>query len=484
MQALLVLCCVLPAVAAEGDAKKKKRGGDDESKRQPMPHHSFSVPMEYNSLLDDWSLSGASLFERERLLLHPGVPELHGFAWAKSRMLTDDFGATFQFRVASGSEGSKPPEDQGFAFWYVQDNMANIFNESVAIKGRNWGVGLRDQGMAFIGNKGRFNGFATVFSSAKQKQQVSLVTNDGTKELAYDTDIPSANTKEFEFRNTMNAAQVQIRVNKKSIKGFFKQSPSLAWQPCFDFEASDAVKPGGYIGFSAWSGSTGEGRISDLVSLVGLDVSNYDETSIGEDMQDVSTQIQDAYKEMLTDDKRHFADQKSQTEHMVRLVSMVEDHMKIVGPAEDKLYQEMQVLSKRMGALGEDCGTLVKEARLLLKDKTEDAAKQHDHKSNVEAMKNDIIGLRRALVKESVNHRSQLDAVQKNVAEVKQKSLNSDGGAKSLSKIASQAEDLERTVSSRGSQMSYMLFAMVFAIVGIGAMMFNRMQYYEKKHFI
>merc|ERR1712217_778945 len=149
--------------------------------------------------------------------------------------------------------------------------------------------------------------------------------------------------------------------------------------------------------------------------------------------------------EMLTDDKRHFADQKSQTEHMVRLVNMVEDHLKTVGPAEDKLYQEMQVLGKRMGALGEDCGTLVKD---------------------------------------SVTHRAKLDAVQKNVAEVKQKSLNSDGGAQSLSKIASQTEDLERTVSSRGSQMSYMLFAMVFAIVGIGALMFNRMQYYEKKHFI
>jgi len=330
--------------------------------------------------------------------------------------------------------------------------------------------------------KGRFSGFATIFSSANKKQQVSLVTNDGTKDLAFDSAIPSSNSKEFEFRNTINPAQLQIRVNKKSIKGFFKQSPSLSWQPCFELEVPAGVKAGGYVGFSAWSGTGGDGRVSDLVSITGLEMSNYDETSLGEEMQETSNQIQDAYKEMLTDDKRHFVDQKSQTQHITRLIDMIGDHLKTTKPAEEKIFSSLQVVSQRMGALGEDCGELVKEARVLLTAKG-DSTEKHNHKNNVEAMKNDIIGLRRLLVKDSVNHRAKLDAVSKNVAEVKQKSLNS-GSAESFTKINAQSERLEKTVSSRGSQMSWMLLCMIVAVLGIGFLMFNRMQYYEKKHFI
>merc|ERR1712241_1650928 len=97
---------------------------------------------------------------------------------------------------------------------------------------------------------------------------------------------------------------------------------------------------------------------ADLVSIAGLEMSNYDETSIGEDMQDVSTQIQDAYKEMLTDDKRHFTDQKSQTEHMKRLIQMVDEHLKTTAPAEQKVYESLLKTADRMEALADDCGTL------------------------------------------------------------------------------------------------------------------------------
>jgi len=483
LQALLLLCCFsLPAIAE--DAKKKKKG-DDEANKRPMPHHSFAVPMDYNSLLDDWVLSGASLFEKERMLMHPGVHELAGFAWTKQRVLTNDFQASFQFRVTTerfpGTEGSYPPSDQGFAFWYVHENMAKEFNEQTAIKGHNWGAGLRDQGMSFFGSKGKFQGFGTVFSAANKKQQVSLVTNDGTKELT-ESDLSSAHSKEVEFRNSINAAQLQLRVNKKSIKGFFKQSPSLSWQPCFEFESPTDVQPGGYIGFSAWSGTGGESRVSDLVSIVALEMTNYDESSLGEEMQDVPTQVQDQYKDMLMDDKRHFADQKAQTEHLTKLVDMIGDHLKTAKPAEEKIYAGLQGVTKRMGSLGDDCGELVQETRLLLASKGE-VPEQHNHKNNVETMKNDIIGLRKLLVKDSVTHRAKLDAVSKNVAEVMQKSKNA-VGAESFHKINKQSERLEQTVSSRGSQMSWMLFCMVIAILGIGGLMFNRMQYYEKKHFI
>merc|ERR1712217_492410 len=219
---------------------------------------------------------------------------------------------------------------------------------------------------------------------------------------------------------------------------------------------------------------------SDLVSLVEVEVSNHDETSIGEEVKDVSTQIQEAYRDMLTDEKRHFVDQKSQTEHLSRLHSMLSEYLNATRPAEQKLFQEVQALTARMDSLSNDCRTLKQETHLLLADPHSGT---HDHKAGVEAMKNEIVGLRRILVKDSATQRQKLDAVQKNIAEVREKSRTK-GSGESFTVISKQTETLQKTVSSRGTQMSWMMVGMLVSVVGVGALMYNRMTYYEKKHFI
>merc|ERR1712224_1085491 len=204
----------------------------------------------------------------------------------------------------------------------------------------------------------------------------------------------------------------------------------------------------GFIGVTAWSGT---GDPTDHVSIMQIEMNNFDDTVIGEEMKDVSTKIQDAYREMLTDEKRHFVDQKSQMEHLTRLSTMLSDHVKEARPADQKLFEDLRSLENRMTALDEDCRTLSKEFEILVNPAGGAGAG---------AVRDEIIGLRRLLVKDGATHRETIDKVNKNVQEVKEKrSSGSDSSA--LNSIAAQSESLEKTVTARSSQMSVLLFVLI-----------------------
>mmetsp|Transcript_1111 Transcript_1111/g.1531 ORF Transcript_1111/g.1531 Transcript_1111/m.1531 type:complete len:490 (-) Transcript_1111:49-1518(-) len=464
-------------------AKKKK----DNDVQVLMPHHSFAAPLDYQTLLDDWTVSGASLFERERLLMHPGVAGRAGFLWSKSPLLTDSFEVVIHFRVMGEKQPQNVLHDQSFGFWYVAENMSQVYNESAVIKAESWRKGMEDQGLTLVGSKAKFAGLGVVLSMAdrekKPRPSVSGFTNDGHTTLSWGADVPTQDAKPIDFRNTLNHAQLKISVRPNLVEGWLKQSPSLSWNECFSLDRSKhPIKAGGFIGVTAWSGTPEQGVSSDLVSIVQMEVNNMDETSIGEDMKDVSTQIQETYMEMLTDTHRHFLDQKSQTDHITRLTDMLGEHLNVTGPAELSLFQTLKAYEDRMEQLGEDCRTVKQSVSMFMTSKI----KWHHeavHKAGVEAMKNDIIGLRRLLVKDSNHHKMKIEAVQKSVLEVKEKTGKA-GAPEALNVITQQTDSLAKTVRSRGQQMSWMMFCLLAAILGIGVLMWNRMRYYEKKHFI
>lgn len=471
----LLLCCHVERTVA---GKKKK--DEDADKKVAVPHHSFQIPLRYEEVLRDWVVSGASLVERERVLLHPSVPERAAFLWNKAPLLTNDFEATVHFRVIGPKDGDALMSDQSFALWYVQENVTAGYNETKLIKAPSWKAGLEEMGMTFSGFKSKYNGFGAILSTMdaqkKPKAVVSGIWNDGDRELVYGKDAPSSNSKAVDFRNTMNAAQLRLRVSPTSIVGYLKQSPSLSWNECFKIDRTkDPVKPGGYIGFTAWSGSASSGKVPDLISFTQFEVNNYDTTSIGEDMKDVSSEIQEAYRSMLTDDNRHFHDQKSQSEHIDRLVQMLSQHAEASRPAEEKMYQDLEVLQGRMSKLDEDCKLLVKELKILVTPDGDSGAEV--------ALKDEIIGLRRLFIKDSASHRQKLEVVQKNVAEVKQKHVAA-SKPDMFNEVAMLSESVETTVARSSTQTLWMLILLVGAVAIIGYLMWNRMQYYERKHFL
>jgi len=486
---LLLLC---PVERTFAKPKKKEKEVD----KIALPHHSFNVPIAFEEFLNDWSVSGASLVERERLLVHPSVLERAGFVWSKAPLLTNDFEATLHFRVVGPKGMEKTVSDQSFAIWYVYDNVTAGYNETAMVKAPSWKAGLEEFGMTLSGAKAKFNGFGAILSmsdsqSGTLKSSVSGISNDGGSELSYGNggNVPASNAKVVDFRNTLNAARFKLRVTPTSVEGHLKLSQSLSWNECFKIDRTkNPVEAGGYIGFSAWSGTqtwapgAEPAKVSDLVSFSQLEVHNFDTTVVGEDIsKDVSKDIQEAYREMLIDDNRHFSDQKSQSDHLTRLTRMLIQHVDTSKPADELMFQELYRLKQRVGKLDEDCKTLTKELQVLVNP---DGSKGKGAKAGGHGeIKDSIIGLRRLLTTDGEKHTQKLEMVQKKMTEVKQKHIDA-SKPEMFADVVGHGEKLQATVKSSSSQTTWMLLAIVFAIVLIGGLMWNRMTYYERKHFL
>merc|ERR1719174_2229946 len=68
-------------------------------------------------MLNDWTVSGASLVETARVLVHPGVAERYAFLFGKQPILSNDFEAIVHFRtVGTKKTGGVFPRPE---LWYV-----------------------------------------------------------------------------------------------------------------------------------------------------------------------------------------------------------------------------------------------------------------------------------------------------------------------------------------------------------------------------
>merc|ERR1711904_223185 len=130
-------------------------------------------------------------------------------------------------------------------------------------------------------------------------------------------------------------------------------------------------------------------------------------------------------------------------------------------PAEERMFKDLEGLETRMNRLDEDCKTLTKEVSVII-DK--------QGMETVGTMKDEIIGMRRIFIKDSATHRKKIEAVHKDVSEMK------------LSR--EKVMNPEKTVQSTGTQSSWLMLLIIAAVLGIGVLMWKRMRYYEKKHFI
>lgn len=483
--ALAPWCGILFFICDSVFASHPVKRHDETYKKMDLPHHSFTSPLQYIALLSDWTLSGASIFERERLLMHPGISTRQGFAWNKQPLLTNNFEVTFHFLMSGEKEASKVPSDQSFAFWFVRENISAAFNETHAIKASSWEDGLKTQGFTLSGSKGSYDGFGVVFTAIDGEKRpnpsVSFLSNDAHQALSFGIDVPTREAKIVPFRNTLVAAEMKIRVKPTSVEGRLRRNKDGEWLDCFAVDRKNyPVKAGGYIGFTAWSGTSSSDRISDLLSIVKVEVQNFDDGQLGEEIVGASEQGKKEYASLMTEEARHLDSEKAQAHRIGMLTSMLATHMKENQPVSDVLVNNIASMGDSLHKLDGQCRTLTRELHVLWHPSNKSSSRNTDH---VQDMKNEILGLRRLLTKESDAQMSKIEAVQKNVALLKQDSGKGQAAA-ALGAISSQSATLEKTVKSRGTQMTGMMLGLLGSIALIGYLIWNRMNYYEKKHFI
>lgn len=479
----LVVALIVEVRLRGAEAKPKRKV--NETEKQEMAKHSFTSPLTYDNQLGEWFMSAASISTRDRVLLNPGVADRHGFIFHKNPILTNDFEAIFHFKQAGAKEATLA---QAFAFWYVFENVTKSFGEAAIIASTDWTKGQRSQGFILAGGKPKWNGFGCVFSVLDRKKMpkptITGVWNAGGKQYTYLDEnpdnvdaIPNAQSKYVDYRNTLNYAQLQVRVKPTSIEGNVKLSPSLSWMKVFEVKGI-TVPVGGYLGFTAYTGAPGGAAKPDSVSISELEVYNYDMNVIAE-QSDVSKEIQDTYKEMLKDGGS-YSDQKSQTDAIQRLSKMIGQHITKMKPVEDSILKSMNGLQLKMQGVEDGTKTLRKEIGLFLGNHS---------KKTVSGMQTELVGLRSIFMRDSLAHSNKLDTVHQSVKEAKAKHTAMTGGLGKLNtsvldEIVQKSKGLEKSVQDSSRQSSWMMLVVILSAVIVGVLMWSRMRYYEKKHFL
>lgn len=461
-----------------GDGDEDQDGDEDHKDSDvDLNLHSFAPPIDMSYMLFAWKLSGASLFQKEVLLMNPDIVDRYGFAFNMFQMFTNNFEVTFHVDF----KGEKIVSDQSLGFWYVMQNVSDssVFDEMRIIKAESWKEGLAQQGFKLGGFLSKFDGFGAVLTTTDAKGRprpvISYVGNHGDKELEWGKHVPAPGAKAIEFRNTKSPAIVKIRVQPHSIEGTFMFGNNHSRQiPMFKVNRTlHPVMPGGYIGFTSFSGSLDQPSACE-VEITELKVINHDETAMGEMDPDMTDEERKAYNQMISDDARHLATQEEQKKQILEASNMLEKYVAAADEAAIRSIENVNHLALQMGNLGNDCADLKEEVNLFFKS--------DEKKVDVKNIQNGIVGLRALLLDHSRQEAVRLQSAHIAIQEVKQKTNNS--GHEKLVSVVQQALELEKEVLTRGMHLSGMMVCFLFSVFGIGLLMWRRMCYYERKHFL
>merc|ERR1711920_521893 len=179
----------------------------------------------------------------------------------------------------------------------------------------------------------------------------------------------------------------------------------------------------------------------------------------------------------LTEEKR-YASQASQAEAVQRLTKLLKDHVDRFDGLGEKLKQEIVSMEGRLDTLGKDVATYLAAAQSFsTESQTMDPQVVKDH----------IVGIRTVLTK----GQAQVDEKLNHVHEAAKTLKDNKGGAQltgeskaRVERVHEQAKTVQDSAHRSATQTNTMLLVLVIAVFGLGCLFWNRMQYYEKKHYI
>ena len=130
-----------------------------------LPGHSISNPPDINLLAKMWHLTGTTMPSHRSLILTPGVADRIGTIFSRLPVKTSDFSAEFTFSAKPGVAGF---EQDGFAFWYSEENATEVVNDASTkhahnqdelIAGTWYAPYAKQMGLGVFGYKTQYKGF-------------------------------------------------------------------------------------------------------------------------------------------------------------------------------------------------------------------------------------------------------------------------------------------------------------------------------------
>jgi len=439
--------------------------------------HSFVGSPNVDVLAKDWFLGGTAIPSGRGVVLSPGVPNRIGMMWSRFPLITNDFEVTLKLSI-SGPE-THTAKDEGFAFWYVQENVTDAVKDLVpgqvdnadAIVRNTWQIALAKEGLDLLAYRSKFNGVAVVFTKNPAVSDVaSAVYNDGTKEVKLGAGIPSDHLVKYTRSQEL---VVKIRAEKTKVR------LEIVGHGSTEFNAE--IKAGGYIGFTCFGGEKGAVETtekSEFVELLELEVTNHDMSAQGESVPEVSketvaTSAKD--KEDVFREASSFKDHRAESDTIKDLTNLVFKLAFETEPFRQQVANAMESLSKRITAMEATFENLKQEI---------DKKTGHHLGKEFDAIKHELTHLSTVATKGTKERHKSIDSVHEAISDAHKTASSSDKIDHHLNKLA---ESSQRTMTSltNGHQKMFgvSIVAIAFVIVA-GLALYNKFRCWEKKHIL
>lgn len=461
--------------------------------------HSFDQTIDHATFVRRWYNAGTSIPLESHIVLSPSVPDRFGAQWHKYPVLTDDFEVTFRVMIKGPLDGANPRNDQGFAFWYVYENVTAVIPEDITHESNDVMMRMNSKGWGLFGYKNQFKGLGVFFSNTKYnsatgtsdlKPSVSMMVNDGSKTVVFPNEIPTPFGSYWNYRS--EGLNVRIRIQKSTILLEAKPDNHGSWLKLGEITSDKMamqMTSGGYLGFTGFVAADKLGSPpskfgqNDAVHIDKVVVTNMDSRQKGEDLvaDEVNKESQPSA------DPSEFLHDKSE-EGLERAEGKA---IKTLSRMIFKLISETEPLKKSLSAaVGSLSRRLIAMERAVKKLKEEIVALSgHDMDSEYAKMKQELSQLSSQAMSDVENKKRIFETLKSEIetsldSKSAQKRTSNANVVKTLHEADMKARDLKKQVSSRGSLTVYIVIFCLVLVVAAGVALQAKLRRWEKKHLL
>jgi hypothetical protein len=399
------------------------------------------------------------------------------------------------------STGSLPTNEQGFAFWYVYENVTAVMPNDLVHGAADVSSRMAAKGWGLFGYKNQFTGLGLFFSNNRRgstpgstefKPSVSVVVNDGSRSIVFPGDIPSSFGSYWDYRN--KPLLVRMRVRPTSILIEARAENGRDWLKLGEVPADKMamkIRPGGYIGFTSFVAADKPGQTPpsqfghhDAVHIHHVTLTNMDTRQTGEETiakpAPAAAEKPAAAAAEFLHDKSGAGVERAEGKAIRTLSRMI-----------FKLISETEPLKKSMTSAVASLMTRLSSMERSIKKLKEEivALSGHDMDAEFESMKKE-------LTKMSNKAQSEVAAKREDIAQLKSQidsSIDSSANKKknsaervvqTLSQADSKARELKNQVAARGSTTLYIAIFCLVLVVAAGVALQAKLKRWEKKHLL
>jgi hypothetical protein len=448
---------------------------------KPLPGHSIVTPPLIGTLAMDWFLAGTVIPSTRSLVLSPGVPSRLGMIWSKYPLLTNDFEVELEFTVKAPS-GDRTITDDGFAFWYVNENAteavstisdSHLHNQDEIIA-NSWSTAYTSEKFDLLGYRNNFDGVGVFFANGGQKKDRATIgglSNDGKSTYKIDMGIPATDAMQYDYRSG-NKVVVKMRFRPLGVKIEVQGGPSQ--------EIKCDVKSGGYMGFSIYGGNKGKveaSERSDFVELWKFNIVNHDDAAKGEDLPRQETpkptsKPQDEKEDLLHESSSR-KDHRAESEAIKSLTNMVFKLIVESQPMRAQMTRAIESLDKRVSVMEKTFENLKVEL---------DKRTGHKLGEEFDAIKKELTSLSKVASTETQERHKKLEVLHADIAHVHKSATSQDNIDHHLNKLTQSNQRTIENLNQEHSKMFGVSIAAIAFIIIAGLSLYNKFRCWEKKH--